>query len=169
MGWATASSQQTGRETYNFGCTYNQAGGLEQMTYPSTRQVSSCYDAAGQVANQTIRMLSAIYNWQRKEDPRLPENPTVAVEPFDVKARDWATDAKELQEWWASVRVPNPVKRMWWLTCLLTGARRGSVAALAWPDIDFDKRTVQFPCDEGGQAVHGPAIGQADRTAECVP
>jgi integrase len=42
-----------------------------------------------------------------------------------------------------------PIKRMWWLTALLSGARAGSIEALRWDDIDFDKKTILFTVTKG--------------------
>jgi len=40
-------------------------------------------------SNQVVRLLSAVYRWQRKIDPDLPEPPTTAVEIDKIVARDW--------------------------------------------------------------------------------
>jgi hypothetical protein len=52
-GRVTASSQVTDGLTYAFAYSYNQAGGLEVMTYPSGRAVNYCSDAAGRVKEVT--------------------------------------------------------------------------------------------------------------------
>ena len=48
-GWIAASTQVTNGQTFPFAYTYNVAGGLETMSYPSGRQVTNCYSAAGRV------------------------------------------------------------------------------------------------------------------------
>jgi RHS repeat-associated protein len=47
LGRTTQSAQTTTGQTYSFQYAYNQAGGLELETYPSGRQVTTCYDTAG--------------------------------------------------------------------------------------------------------------------------
>ncbi|MFN7543641.1 MAG: RHS repeat domain-containing protein [Acidobacteriota bacterium] len=49
MGRVLTSRQTTNGTAYNFSYQYNLAGGLGQETYPSGRQVTSCYDEAGRV------------------------------------------------------------------------------------------------------------------------
>lgn len=111
-------------------------------------------------ARQVIQLVSAVYRYARKADPELPECPTIAVEMPKIAPRDWALSAEELRGWWAAVRDLTPVKRMWWLTCLLTGARRGSIEALKWEDVQFDRRTIQFRVTKGNRPYVVPA---ADR------
>ena len=53
MGRAVTSSQETDGLTYAFQYAYNEAGGLETMTYPSNRVVSYCSDAAGRISGVT--------------------------------------------------------------------------------------------------------------------
>jgi hypothetical protein len=52
------------------------------------RHVTNTYGKA--TANQVIRLISAVYRWQRKQDIDLPECPTIAVEVHSIPARDWA-------------------------------------------------------------------------------
>ena len=52
-------------------------------------------------ANQVIRLISAVYRWQWKIDPNLPEAPTTAVEVANIPARDWALSESELRAWWS--------------------------------------------------------------------
>jgi integrase len=107
-------------------------------------------------ASQAMRTLSAVYRYARRANPDLPECPTVAVDLPTVKPRDWALSPEDLQAWWDAVQALNPVKRMWWLTCLLTGARRGSIEALRWADIDFEKLTIRFRVTKGDRPYTVP-------------
>lgn len=107
-------------------------------------------------SNQVIRLVSAVYRWQRKIDTTLPESPTSAVEVEAIPARDWAYSADELRAWWhvrqekdgetleQGVKTLGPIKRMWWLTALFTGARKGSIEALRWRDVDFERKRIFF-------------------------
>jgi integrase len=113
-------------------------------------------------SNQCMRLLSAVYNWQRKIDPTLPESPTAAIDLDQIEARDWAYSDVELRSWWYAIEekkiqgrmtervergvktLTNAVKRAWWLTALFTGARPRSIENLAWADLDFDRKTVRF-------------------------
>ena len=126
-------------------------------------------------ASQVLRMFSAVYNYARRARRTLPENPAAAVDLPTIKPRDWALSPDQLREWLMAVVKLGPIKRTWWLTCLLTGARRGSVEALEWSDVDFDKRTIRFKVVKGDRPYMVPAsdrliaILTAYRDAEEVP
>jgi integrase len=119
-------------------------------------------DHGHSAANQVVRLVSAVYNWQRKVDRSLPESPTTACDLDEIKARDWAFDDAQLKAWWSATKITDdgellelgvktlfPVKRGYWLTSLLTGARPRSVENLKWQDINFDKRTILFRHNKG--------------------
>jgi integrase len=125
--------------------------------------------------NQVVRLVSAVYRWQRKIDTSLPEPPTTAVEVESIPPRDWAYSAKDLANWWYSreekdgevtehgVKTLGPIKRMWWLTALFTGARKGSIEALKWTDLDLEKKTIHFRVTKGDRPY---AIPMCDKLAE---
>lgn len=127
------------------------------------RQIRREYGPA--TSNQVVHLLSAVYKWQRKVDPTLPEPPTVAVEVDSIPARDWALSAEELLKWWTAVKALGPIKRMWWATILLTGARRGSVEALRWTDVDFDRKIIAFRTAKGNRTYSIPI---SDKLAELL-
>ena len=104
-----------------------------------------------------LRQLRAVYHYHERVLPQLPPCPTHVVELPRIRPRDWALSDEELRQWWAAVQQLNPTKRMFWLTLLLTGARRGSVEALRWRDIDFSKRIVHFRVAKGGRTYSIPA------------
>lgn len=108
-------------------------------------------------AAQLIRLLSAIYRYARKVDPELPEPPTVVVPMPKIKPRDWAMSPDDLRLWWQAVSGLNPVKRMWWLMCLLTGARAGSIEALEWSDVEFQRKLIRFRVAKGDRPYTVPA------------
>lgn len=116
-------------------------------------------------ANQVTRLLSSVYRYARRANLELPECPTVAVDKWAIPARDWALSGDELKAWWEAVKTIGPVKRMWWVTALLTGARSNSISALEWTDIDFDKKTIQFRVTKGDRPYTVPA---ADRLIELL-
>lgn len=128
-------------------------------------------------SNQVVRLVSAVYRWQRKIDASLPESPTTAVEVEAIPARDWAYSPEELRTWWysrtekdgialeAGVKTLGPIKRMWWLTALFTGARKGSIEALKWTDLDLEKRTIRFRVTKGDRPYIVP---MNDKLSELV-
>jgi integrase len=40
---------------------------------------------------------------------------------------------------------------MWWLTALFTGARKGSLEAMKWNDINLEKKTIHFRVTKGNR------------------
>lgn len=103
-----------------------------------------------------IRTYRAIHNWHRKVLPDLPETPTIACETPRVRPRDWALSDDELRAWWARVRELPAVKRVWYLTALMTGARAGSVIALRWDDVDLERKLVRFRVVKGDRPYTVP-------------
>lgn len=109
------------------------------------------------VCNQVLRLLSAVYNYNRERKyPNLPEWPKKVAEVHAIAARDWNLTAEELIEWWRGVQTLTPMKRAWWQVALLTGGRRGSIEALRWTDIDIEKKTLRFAIAKGGRAYTVP-------------
>lgn len=140
------------------------------------RQITKDHGPA--TANQIVRLLSAVYRWQRKIDPQLPEAPTTAVEVARIPARDWALSADELRAWWKhedkapggkliarGVSTLGAIKRMWWLAALLTGARKGSIEALKWADVDLEKKILFFRVTKGDRPY---AVPIADKLVELL-
>lgn len=159
-----------GRDLYSIG---NDRAGVRHLQRTITRMHGQA------TANQVIRLLSAVYRWRREEDPLLPEPPTTAVKVHGIKPRDWAYSPEELRAWWhdvkedpdrkklieLGVKTLGPMKRMWWLTALLTGARKGSIEALRWADVDLEKKAIHFRVAKGDRPYAVPA---SDRLCELL-
>jgi integrase len=152
------------------------------------RQITKEHGAA--TSNQVVRLISAVYRWARKQDTSLPEAPTTAVEVARIPARNWALSPEELKAWWYAevelkgkpgklvrqgVSTLSEVKRMWWITALLTGARAGSIEALRWDDLNLDKKTILFAVTKGDRPYLIPmsdtlaALLRAYRDGGAVP
>jgi integrase len=109
------------------------------------------------LASLVMRQLRAVYQYWRRVDPSLPETPTQAVDIPIARPRDWAYSPDELRSWWTAVQRLTPTKRVLWEVLLLTGARRGSVEALTWDDIDFDAGLIHFRTAKAGRTYSIPA------------
>jgi integrase len=120
-------------------------------------------------SNQVVRLLSAVYRWHRKVNTELPESPMVVAEIHKIAARDWAYSPDELRAWWTAtkkekdgkkvalgVKTLGTIKRMWWLAALFTGARKGSIEALKWADLDLDKKVIRFRVTKGDRPYSVP-------------
>ncbi len=107
-----------------------------------------------------MRLLAAVYRWHRDVYPKLPEWSKNSAEIHDIKPQDWAfTDdelrvvacEKEREDKAKGVSTLGTMKRMWWLTALFTGARKGSIEALRWADLDIEKKVLHFRVAKGDQ------------------
>ncbi len=117
-------------------------------------------------ANGCIRLASAIYRWHREVNEDLPEWGKKVAELHAIPARDWAYTADELRAWWRAektidtpatgVSTLKPVRRMLWVTMLFTGARKGSVEAMKWEDVDFGNKTIFFATAKRGRTYRVP-------------
>lgn len=129
-------------------------------------------------SNQVVRLLSAVYNWHRKENTDLPESPFIVAEIHHIPARDWAYSADELRAWWRAeekqpggkivqkgVSTVGAIKRMWWLTALFTGARKGSIESLKWTDVNLETKTIHFRVTKGDRPY---AVPMSDALAELL-
>lgn len=121
-----------------------------------------------------LRQFRAVYNYQRRVNPELPECPTIAVDIVPVKPRDWALDAEQLRQWWASVQRLNPLKRVFWQVLLLTGARRGSIESLRWRDVDLERALIHFSTAKAGRTYSVPACARLSQLLrewreQCAP
>ena len=61
-----------------------------------------------------------------------------------IKAKDDTATQK-------GVSTLSPIKRMWWLAALFTGARKGSLEAMKWTDVDLEKKTIHFRVTKGNR------------------
>ena len=117
-------------------------------------------------AASVLRTFRAIYNYQRRVNPELPECPTIAVDEPRLKPRDWALSDDELRAWWAAVQRLSPHKRVFWLTMLLTGARRDSVRMLRWEDVDFQSKVIRFSTAKAGRSYSVPMAERLEKILE---
>lgn len=120
--------------------------------------------------NQVMHLMSAVYRWHRDRiQDDLPEWPRKVAEIHSIPARDWAYSEPELKAWWHAtvkrkdgnviaqgVSTLGPIKRMWWIVALFTGARKGSIEALRWADVDLGKKLMHFSTAKGGRAYTVP-------------
>lgn len=109
------------------------------------------------LASMATRMFRAVYNYARRGCPDLPPCPTEAVDIDLARPRDWALSPEELRAWWTAVQKLNRLKQTFWLTVLLTGARRGSVEALRWRDVNLDAGRIHFSTAKAGRTYAIPA------------
>jgi integrase len=89
-------------------------------------------------------------------------DPTAGVKKHKEEKRDRFLHADELRNFFqAMFSEPNVTLRDVLLTCLLTGARKGNVQAMAWVDIDFTTGLWRIPETKSGKPVVVPLVPAA--------
>ncbi len=131
-------------------------------------------DHGAAVASQTLRCFRAVYHYQRAINTDLPEFPARVVKLPTIRPRDWALSDEELRRWWRAVQMLNRLKQAFWLTLLLTGARRNSVRMLRWRDVDFERRIIHFRVAKAGRTYSVPMAKRLvkileDHKAQALP
>lgn len=107
-------------------------------------------------ANNAVKLLSYLYNRAIRIEEDLSANPTVAVTYNKDRTRDTALSDERLTEWFDSVTaLTNPVKRLFWITVLFTGARRNQLTTAEWSHIDLGSSPRWHFPDENAKAGRG--------------
>jgi integrase len=97
---------------------------------------------SGNAANKDRKNLAAAWHWGRKYLAFNEKNPFLEVDRFahDEKGRYVPTPA----DFEKAMAAAGPEDRVFLLTALHTGARRGELFRLTWPDIDLANGTIRL-------------------------
>jgi integrase len=95
-------------------------------------------------ANHCARILSAVHNWHRKRNTKLPAtNPAQAHMRRKQRGEQKGMTRLQFPEWFAAWdKIDNPVRKAFHLAELLTGARPGELARLKYGDIDTENNVL---------------------------
>lgn len=102
-------------------------------------------------ANGSMRVLKLLFNdVARTHD--LPPNPVSrAVRLHREEPRDWAVAPADMPDLWRRIdALEDPIRRVCWMTMLLTGLRCGDARRMRWDQIDEDG-VLTVPCPKGGE------------------
>lgn len=100
-------------------------------------------------ANQSMRLVRAVYRHARRKLRDLPPPPTDAVDFNDEKRRD--VIITDWPAFWATVHeLRNPVTRDWYLFLAFTGMRRGAASEARVEHLNLDKGFLHVPNPKGG-------------------
>lgn len=102
-------------------------------------------------ANRVLSLVRAMFN--KADDLGFQgENPCRGVKKFPEEKRDRFLHRDELPRFFESLaQEPNATFRDFFLTCLLTGARRGNVESMCWADIDMQQAVWRIPQTKRGE------------------
>jgi len=112
-------------------------------------------------ANNTMRVLRAIFNHAIGKYEDAEGNPILTVNPTDrikqtrgwykVVRRETLIKPHQLKSWYqATLKLNNEVTRDYLHFLLFTGLRRSEAARLAWEHVDFGDSTLTFPDTKNG-------------------
>ena len=113
-------------------------------------------------ANRSLSLLRAMYN--RADDIGYTgRNPAKGVKAFREQSRDRYLQPGELESFFAALQAETPLFRDFFEILLFTGARKGNVLSMAWPDVSLDDAGGfwRIPETKNGRPVIVPLVGPA--------
>jgi len=113
-------------------------------------------------ANRMLALLKTMFNRAGDVGYR-GENPAAGVEKFPEVSRDRFLQAEELRAFFVSLAAEDEMWQAFFLTALLTGARRANVQAMRWDAIDLDRGLWLIPAADAkaGKPLVVPLSPQA--------
>lgn len=125
-------------------------------------------DEAGSViANRALHLVRTVGNYAPARTwLEHPEgaNPAKTVKANREQSRERFLDADELRRLFVALKAEaDTVGRDFILLLLFTGARRGSLAAMRWADVDFAEQVWRVPAEssKSGEPLLVPLVGSA--------
>jgi integrase len=89
-------------------------------------------------ANRLLALVRAMFN-QSGDIGHRGDNPAVGVKKFPEESRDRFLQPDELRAFFDALTAQPELWQVFFLTCLLTGARKANVRAMRWADIDLER------------------------------
>jgi integrase len=107
-------------------------------------------------ANRVVELLSTMFN-RARDWGWSGENPTLGIKAFPERKRDRFLQPDELKAFFQALAVElNGTARDLFVVCLLTGARRGNVAAMRWSELDLTRGIWKIPETKNGESLNVP-------------
>lgn len=105
-------------------------------------------------ANHALKLLRSIYAQACKAKLFKGENPAGGLGTLKIESRDRFLQKDELPRLFQALAETSDTQlRDYVLLSILTGARKSNVLAMAWADIDFDRRVWRIPDTKNGAPV----------------
>jgi integrase len=105
-------------------------------------------------ANHALKLLRSIYAQVCKAKLFKGENPAAGLGTLKIESRDRFLQKDELPRLFQALAETSDTQlRDYVLLSILTGARKSNVLAMAWADIDFDRRVWRIPDSKNGSPV----------------
>jgi integrase len=108
-------------------------------------------------ANRLLSLLRAMFNRAKEWGLWSKDNPTQGIKKFKEKSRDRFLQSDELPKFFQALQdEENGTMRDYFLTSLLTGARRANVLGLRWADINFTRNEWRIEETKNGESQTVP-------------
>lgn len=116
-------------------------------------------------ANHALKLLRTIFTQLGKAKLYVGENPAAGMGTLKIAARDRFLQKDELPRLFQALAVTaNTQIRDYILLSILTGARKANVMAMAWAEVDFERREWRIPDTKNGE----PMIVQLSEVAMAI-
>lgn len=109
-------------------------------------------------ANRVLALLSGMFA-EGERQGLCQANPCRGIRRFKEEKRDRYLDGDELARFFEALETEP--QRDFFLLLLLTGCRRGSLLAMRWQEIDWERGLWRIPDAKGGQVVVVPLVAPA--------
>lgn len=112
-------------------------------------------------ANRILALLSKVFNVGIESGLLAMTNPAKGIRYYRETSRDRFLSGEELQRLMSALRAEKPLLRVFFLICLLTGARKGNILSMRWEEIDFDRRVWKIQHTKNGLPITIPLVPMA--------
>ncbi len=111
-------------------------------------------------ANRTLALLRAMFNIADEIGYR-GDNPAKGVKMFKEESRDRFLQPGELEAFFTALEGEPEIFRDYFLTLLLTGARKNNVMMMRWADLDLTAGFWRIAENKSGSVVVVPLVAPA--------
>jgi len=108
-------------------------------------------------ANRLLALLRSMLN-KADETGYRGENPAKGIKMFKEQSRDRFLHPDELKQFFSALKTEGDLIRDFYLTLLLTGARRSNVQTMRWENVDLQAGYWQIPETKAGIPVIVPIV-----------
>jgi integrase len=127
-----------------------------KLTDLSRNDVAHLHARVGQAApyraNRLVALLRKMFNLARDWGLYDGENPATRIQLFTEESRDRFVQPEELPRLFRAIGdEPNVYIRSFFLTALLTGARRAEVLTMRWEDVNVARAEWRIPHTKAGR------------------
>jgi integrase len=111
-------------------------------------------------ANRVLALVSHVFNWGQSRD-LCASNPAENIQRNNEQSRDRFLKESEMKSFLDALSAePDETIRDFFMTSLLTAARRSNVLAMRWEDIDLPQAVWRIPMTKNGEPQSVPLSTQ---------